>query len=153
LARHANAVTLLHIVKTRHSINFPFECKKCRLFFSSEEFLDSHHKNSSCNPQMVWPPGAGHASGLRCVPRSSIKSSKSNKDKANAALSVGEKRSRDALSFSYDKEGDDDDDDDKEEQDAIDVDVGTLRAGSAKYIAHRTNKNMKVLVPEGCFIY
>lgn len=67
LARHATAVTLKHGVSRKSTSSYRHGCVRCGLYFSSMEHLSMHSEQSTCNPNMVWPPNSHNTSGLRCI--------------------------------------------------------------------------------------
>lgn len=61
------AITLRHLVHTKHTASFHFGCKKCGSHFTTAEHLAMHGAHSTCNEEMVWPTTV--APGSKCVTR------------------------------------------------------------------------------------
>lgn len=60
MARHTTAVTLMHLVSDNpDEKGFDYGCKKCKLYFTSQDHLEAHQTFSSCNKNRKVLPVPG----------------------------------------------------------------------------------------------
>lgn len=72
LQRHSTAVTLRHSVSKKLNSNHSFgPCERCGLYFNRSEHYLSHSRQTTCNPNYIWPDFSDRTSiaNLKAVPK------------------------------------------------------------------------------------